>query len=224
MYVVSLLTFCLPLSIFSPLAAQEYFYTEVTDNTKTNLQITKKETEDGTFLITMKDDHRDSRHYFEPEGYTIRWEHSDTQLGHDFDVVRSGDKIAIKGTFQGKPIDKIVDIDESVWMNKVDHALSSWVRSDDEEVEFWILKLSSDLDPLKIRAEKVGHEILKLNQKTFLTIKVKLTLCGFFLSHLWSSYYWYREEDGLFLKFRGAMGRPGTPLTTIELTPLAGNK
>ena len=221
MYVKFLLSLCLPLLLFLPLIAQKYGYAEITNNTKTNLQIIKEQTKEGIFLITMKDEYRDSRHYFEPEGYTIRWEHSDTKLGHDFDVVRMGEKVAIQGTFQGKTIDKTVEIDEDMWTNKVDHALSDWVRSDEEEVEFWILKLSSDLDPLKIRAEKVGYEVINLNHRTFQTIKVKLTLCGFFLSHLWSSYYWYRKEDGLFLKFRGAMGRPGTPLTTIELTHLA---
>lgn len=207
------------LQFYSPLMGQEYFYTETTENKSTDLQITKRQTTDGAYMITMKDNYRDSRHYFQPEGYTVRWQHSDARVGDDFDVVRKGDQIAIKGTLQGKPINKTVEIDESIWINKVDHALSNWVKSDDDAIDFWILKLSADLDPLKINAKKVGEETLNLDGKSFQTIKVKLTLCGFFLSHLWSSYYWYRKEDGLFLKFKGALGTPGTPLTTIEYNP-----
>lgn len=219
MIVKTIFSFYLFFQLISPLSAQEYSYTEITEDKKTDLQITKKQTKEGVFLITMKDEHRDSRHYFKPEGNTIRWQHTDARVGDDFNVVRKGDQISITGTYQGKPIDKIVEIDESIWVNKVDHALSNWVRSDKDEIEFWILKLSSDLDPLKIHAKKVGEETLKLDGKTFQTTKVKLTLCGLFLSHLWSSYYWYRKEDGLFLKFEGAMGMPGTPMTTIKYNP-----
>ena len=221
MYIKPLLTLSLSVLLFLPSIAQEYSYTETTDNKSINYQITKSKPEAGLYMIEMKDAYRLSRHYITPMGSTVRWQHTDTELAHNFEVKRTGNNIAIHGTFKGNPINKTVEIDKDQWFNKVDHALSDWVRSDEDELDFWILKLSSDLDPLKIRAEKVGTETLKLDDGTFQAIKVKLTLCSFFMSNFWSSYYWYREDDGLFLKFTGAMGLPGTPTTTIELTQLA---
>lgn len=222
MYVKLLLMLGLFVLLFFPSIGQEYSYTETTNNKTINYQIKKSKPEGGTYLIEMKDEYRLSRHYITPMGSTVRWHHTDTELAHNFEVERRGNNIAIQGTFKGNLINKTVEVDEAHWFNKVDHALSDWVRSDEEELDFWILKLSSDLDPLKIRAEKVGTETLKLHDGTFQAIKVKLTLCSFFMSNFWSSYYWYRKEDGLFLKFKGAMGLPGTPTTTIEFRQLAG--
>lgn len=221
MYVKFLLTPCLLVVFFLPSVGQEYSYSETTNDETTNFQIKKSRPEEGIYLIEMKDEHRLSHHYTMLRGSTVRWQHTDTKLSHDFKVERMGNDIVIRGTFKGNQINKTVEIDDARWYSKVDHALSDWVRSDEEELDFWILKLSSDLDPLKISAEKVGTETIKLEENSFQAIKVRLTLCGFFLSKLWSSYYWYRKEDGLFLKFKGAMGKPGTPTTTIELTHCA---
>ncbi len=207
---------------FLPSLGQEYSYTETTNNETTNFQIKKSHANEGVYMIEMKDENRLSHHYIMPQGTTVRWQHKDTKLAHDFNVERKGNDIAIRGTFNGNEINKVVEIDDAHWHSKVDHALTDWVRSEEDELDFWILKLSSDLDPLKISAEKVGTEMIKLDNNTFQATKVKLTLCGFFMSKLWSSYYWYRKEDGLFLKFKGAMGLPGTPTTTIELTHNAG--
>ena len=222
MYIKPLLTLSLSVLLIFPSIAQEYSYTETTNNKSINYQVTKSKPEGGLYLIEMKDEHRLSRHYIKPMGSTMRWQHSDTELAHNFVVKRTGNNIAISGTFKGNPINKTVEIDKDQWFNKVDHALSEWVRSDKEKLDFWVLKLSSDLDPIKIRAEKVGKETLKLDDGTFQAIKVKLTLSSFLMSNFWSSYYWYRAEDGLFLKFKGTMGMPGTPTTIIELTSFAG--
>ncbi len=216
------LTLCIFILWTLPLMAQEYTYSETTSGERLMVNISKRQTEQSQSIIEMKGIYRDSRHYFEPDGYTVRWQHKDTQLLHDFDIIRDKNDIIIKGMFKGEAIHKTVKVDDKCWMNKIDQGLCPWVKSDEDEIVFWILKLSSDLDPIKFKAEKVGTEMLQTSAGTFSTIKVKLRLDGFLVSHLWSAYYWYREADGVFLKYEGASGMPGTPVTVIELESFVG--
>lgn len=196
--------------------AQELEYLEVTGEEKKHLNISITALPDGRELVfTDEDTH--SRHIFAPSGHTQKWLHNDEKDKHDFEAVREGDQIHIQGIFKGEKVNKTVKIDEKRWINKLDHGLSQWVTGSEEELVFWTLKLSSDLDPIEFRAEKVGKETLALSGEQYETIKVKLTLDGMLLSKLWSAYCWYEAESGLFLKFEGTNGGPGTPLTVIKL-------
>lgn len=200
--------------------AQELEYTETTGQEETLLKIRIKPQSEGKELI-FTDPETYSRHKFYPEGFTQSWAHKDEENKHDFEAVREGNQIHIKGTFKGESIQKTVTIDERQWINKLDHGLSAWAVGEEDELVFWTLKLSSDLDPIKFRAEKLGIEKISLPEDTFEAVKVKLTLDGFLLSSLWSAYCWYDANSGLFLKYEGANGGPGTPTTTIELNRMA---
>ncbi|MEK6476710.1 hypothetical protein WJR50_04210 [Catalinimonas sp. 4WD22] len=196
--------------------AQEIEYLEVTGDEKKHLNISISSLPNGQELV-FTDADTYSRHIFTPSGHTQKWQHNDEKDKHDFEAVREGDQIHIQGIFKGEKVDKTVEIDEKRWINKLDHGLSQWVTGSEEELVFWTLKLSSDLDPIEFRAEKVGKEILALSGEQYQAIKVKLTLDGMLLSKLWSAHCWYEMESGLFLKFEGTNGGPGTPLTIIKL-------
>lgn len=196
--------------------SQELEYLEVTNNEKMRLNINITPLSNGKELV-FTDIHTYSKHIFSPVGYTQKWLHKDEKDIHDFEAVRKGNFIHIDGVFKGERIQKTVEIDEKRWINKLDHGLSSWAIGNEDELVFWTLKLSSDLDPIEFRAEKVGQEAIELSGEEYQTVKVKLTLDGMLLSKLWSAYCWYERETGLFLKFEGTNGGPGTPLTIIKL-------
>ena len=65
-------------------------------------------------------------------------------------------------------------------------------------------------------ANKEGEEEIKIGNKKYHTVKIKVTLKGW-LSMFWHSYYWFRKNDGVFVKFEGVRGGPFTPKTTIQL-------
>ncbi|WPP52216.1 hypothetical protein [Catalinimonas niigatensis] len=200
--------------------AQKMEYTEVTGQDETLQKIHIKPHAQGKELI-FTDPETYSRHVFQPEGFTQSWKYKDEKNKHDFEAVREGNQIHIQGIFNGEPVQKTVDIDEKQWLNKLDHGLSQWAKSQENELVFWTLKLSSDLDPIKFRAKKLGTESISLPEGEYEAVKVKLTLDGFLLSQLWSAYCWYEVDSGLFLKYEGANGGPGTPTTTIELNKIA---
>ncbi|WKN31795.1 hypothetical protein PZB74_00285 [Porifericola rhodea] len=195
--------------------AQKLLYIDHTGDKETQLDVRISQKAD-TREVMFTDPETYSLHVFEPQSYTKRWDHKDYEHNHNFTALREGNRIRIKGTFKGEPVEKVVEIDEKRWINKLDHGLSAWVTSKEEEVVFWALKLSSDLDPIEFRAEKIQEEKLNLASKTYDAVKVKLSLNGMVLSRLWSAYCWYDKKTGLFLKFEGTQG-PGSPLTTITL-------
>ena len=196
--------------------AQKYHYVSTTADRTHDIVVTKRKI-GGNNTLTLEEYKLHSEHIFNPRIGTQQWALRDDKSNHDFVAKRDGDLIHIQGTFHGKPVDKEVDIDEHVWFNKLDHGLSSFAISDQKQISFWVLKLLSDLDPIKMTAEKEGIERIEVGGKSYEAVKVKLVLDHFILSKLWAARCWYRTSDGLFLRYQGANGRPGTPVTTIDL-------
>ena len=196
--------------------AQQYRYVSTTADHAHDITVTK-EKKSGADVLTLKEYKLYSQHVFHPTMGTRQWELRDDKADHNFVAKRTDNTIYIKGNFHGKPVEKTVKIDEDVWYNKLDHGLSAFAVSDQQELSFWVLKLLSDMDPIKMTAEKEGTERLRMGERTYDAVKVKLTLNHFILSKLWSARCWYRASDGLFLRYEGANGRPGTPVTVIEL-------
>lgn len=196
--------------------AQQYHYVSTTAERAHDITVTKAKKQ-GTDVLTLEEYKLYSQHVFHPTMGTRQWALRDAKVDHNFVAKRADNTIHIKGNFHGKPLEKIVEIDEDVWFNKLDHGLSAFAVSDQEELSFWVLKLLSDLEPIKMTAEKQETERIQVGGQTYDAVKVKLTLNHFILSKLWSAHCWYRASDGLFLRYEGANGRPGTPVTVIEL-------
>ncbi len=194
---------------------QAFVYTDSEGGITQLLNVRKKQ-ERGGLMLYLNSEIKNTRHFYQPPGHTVEWKLIDHAEKHDFYARRHGNQIAIEGIYQGKPITKTVDVDEKPWINKLDHGLSNWARSEEDELVFWTLKLNSGLDPILFKAEKLGTENLETPAGKFQTVKVKLNLNGFLLSNLWSAYCWYRVSDGLFVKYEGDSG-PGTHLRMIEL-------
>jgi hypothetical protein len=72
------------------------------------------------------------------------------------------------------------------------------------------------LDVTKFKIRKLQKEHLIFNGRSTHAIKMELGLTSL-LEGLWKAHYWCREEDGLFIQYRGIHGVPGTPETVIRL-------
>ncbi len=201
----------MPFSVFS----QELLYVSITDGEKTLQEISKSHR--GAYeVIEIQEPEQYSKHFFLHEGSTQEWVHQNHKENTEFTAERTNNVIQINGVLRDEKIQKSVSIDKDIWINKIDQGLSYFALSGQESITFWTLKLS-DLEPLQFKAEKVGIENLKIDNQVIEAVKLKMTLKNMFLSKLWSAYLWYRTSDGLFLKYEGAKGGPGTPTTTIEI-------
>ena len=68
-----------------------------------------------------------------------------------------------------------------------------------------------------MRAEAAGREeIHTVRGPRLAAAKVVIRPDGL-LGGLWRAEYWFRAEDGQFVRYRGTHGPPGTPETVISL-------
>ena len=128
---------------------------------------------------------------------------------------RIGQTIAIRGRFEGNSIEKILHIDDCPWYQATSLSLREFVASTDTERLFWIIRPTT-LTVHKIKAIKKGVEQIAATDHL---LRIRLTLTGL-LAPFWKSDYWFALPEGVFFRFQGPSGPPGSPLTTI--TRMAG--
>ncbi|MEW5804544.1 MAG: hypothetical protein AB1847_20825 [bacterium] len=146
---------------------------------------------------------------------TQKWLISNKQAHTDAVARRAGEYILMKGLFKGKPIDEKVAVDDLPWYQAMSLSLGFFSCSDQTSVEFWTLR-PDDLTPHKMRAMKKQSEYMTFNGKKIQVQKVRVSLGGL-LSFIWSGEFWFRKEDGMFMKYQGANGPPGASETIITL-------
>jgi len=147
-------------------------------------------------------------------GYrTIRWQVTDAADETDFVAKRQGDTIVIEGTFKGEPLDKTVAIDDAPWYQATSLSLRGLIASDDAKRVFWTIR-PDILTPHKIKAVKKEIETVAAeeNQKKLQHIRLRAT--GM-LAPFWKSDYWFALPRGIFQRFEGPSGPPGSPMTVV---------
>lgn len=147
-------------------------------------------------------------------GATLKWSMSKKEsVLHG---VRQGNTIELKEEVNGKVYTNRIKIDDALWIQPVEYGLQWLARDQDNSaLRFWVIS-PYDGKISKLVAKKKGVEMIKLGDQEYDAVRVKLTATGW-KSLFWSANYWFRESDGIFLKFRGAFGAPGTSETLTEL-------
>jgi hypothetical protein len=150
---------------------------------------------------------------------TTRWQMQTTDGQAGLCAVRQGDEILIEGSQNGQKIEARVKIDGAPWFQALSLNLRRFVGSDARRMEFWTLR-SDTLSVHKIVAEKGPLEDIVFGGKAHRARIVELRLSGP-LSAFWKSRYWFSVDDGVFLKFKGPSGPPGSPDLQISYQGLA---
>ncbi len=146
---------------------------------------------------------------------TLEWFYTNKINHTSLHAMRETDSIRITGQVKGKPVNKTIKIETVAWHQFSEFAFSRILADRQDNViysTFWPEKMSF----YKMKAARIGEEKIRINGKVFDTIKVKVTLDGF-KSIFWSSKYWFRKSDYLFLKYEGVNGLAGTDTTVVEL-------
>jgi len=148
---------------------------------------------------------------------TRRWDVTEQNGPSGFTAVRTGKAIFISGRFRGDPVNKTLEIDGMDWYQASSLSLRGLVTSADREKEFWTIR-SDTLTVHKLKAVKKGLETVEVNGAKKEAVRIELSLTGL-LSPFWKSDYWFSVPEGIFLKFQGPGGPPGSPETTVTLRP-----
>ncbi|MCA1786302.1 MAG: hypothetical protein LC657_10020 [Desulfobacteraceae bacterium] len=144
---------------------------------------------------------------------TRRWDVTEKKGPSDFTAVRTGKAITISGRFRGDPVNKTLEIDDTDWYQASSLSLRGLVVSAEREKTFWTIR-SDTLTVHKLKAVKQGLETVEVNGAMKEAVRIELSLTGL-LSPFWKSDYWFSVPEGIFLKFQGPSGPPGSPVTTI---------
>jgi hypothetical protein len=84
------------------------------------------------------------------------------------------------------------------------------IASDAAERLFWTIRCDT-LTAHKIKAIKKGVEKVDTADNM---LHIRLTLPGL-LAPLWKSDYWFALPEGVFFRFQGPSGPPGSSMTTV---------
>jgi hypothetical protein len=141
---------------------------------------------------------------------TRRWQMSSTDGDTLLMAERTGQTIAIHGRFEGHTVDKILTIDDHPWYQATSLSLREFVASADTQRLFWTIRLKT-MKIYKLKAIKKDVEPSEANGDL---LHIRLTLPGL-LSPFWKSDYWFALPDGVFYRFQGPSGPPGSPLITV---------
>jgi hypothetical protein len=191
-----------------------YRYNTVTGDERTFFIWEKKQL-GGLVKITVHD-HTNSRvmeNTCQENGETVSWLVKDPE--REIRAERDTNALRVYGNDRGKVIDVSYAIDERNWFQPMSFSLTGFLFSDEKRVSFWTIRQDT-LELLTIVAVKEGMETLEINGANIPAFKVEVRLEGF-LSAFWHGSYWYRLENGQFLKYRAVNGPPGTPETVITL-------
>ncbi len=153
-------------------------------------------------------------------GSTFEWRMKKDRT--DITARREADWIRLTGMVNGQRLDKKLQIDDAPWYQPLSFSLRAFTLSGKTEVEFWTIR-PDKLTPVKLRAEKDGVDTVPVGDGPETAQRVRVCVSSGIMSYLWSCCYWFRLEDGVFLKYEGTHGPPGTPKTTILLNcPTSG--
>ena len=131
-------------------------------------------------------------------------------------AVRNGNTIELRVQNDGNQESRILKIDEKPWIQFMGWGLQWFARRPEvKSRQFWIFKLT-DLSINTLFAELKGEEAIKIGDRKYEAAKVRVSVPGW-VSNYWGVHIWFRKKDGFYLKFKGANGPPGTPVTTTEL-------
>ena len=169
---------------------------------------------DSLILYIYRHEVEEQINYYDLDGVTQKYTHKDSVRNIDLTATKDGKNVILKGIFGEKNIDTIVKLDDDPWKQSMSYSLSEFALSEEEKIEYWIIRLDK-FKGVKMRAEKAGTDDITIDDILYHTIKVKISAAGL-RSKFWSGNYWFRISDGLFLKYEGWNGLPGSTKTIIE--------
>ena len=148
-------------------------------------------------------------------GETLAWQYVH-QPDTDVRAEREDDRIRLSGRFQGKTVDEVHAIDDRPWFQPLSFSLRPLALDGQATAEFWTIRVDT-LELVAMRAEAAGREEMDTVRGPRLTAARVVIRPDGLLGRLWRAEYWFRAEDGQFIRYRGTHGPPGTPETVISL-------
>ncbi|WP_305041533.1 hypothetical protein [Geoalkalibacter sp.] len=161
------------------------------------------------------DDRQEHINLFTGDWESRSWRLIDQKKNTDLQVERREEQLVFAGTWQGQALSKTQAIDQAPWYQALSVALRRLVASDAGTLEFWMVRPDT-LEVRRLRAQPQSLETIELDDVRHSARRIRITAVGV-PTWLWHGDYWLRATDGVFLRYSGRSGPPGSPLRQIEL-------
>ncbi|MCX6554153.1 MAG: hypothetical protein NTZ12_03925 [Candidatus Aminicenantes bacterium] len=155
---------------------------------------------------------------------TLAWTFSDPARQMELAAAVQGDEIVLSGSFNGKKVDKRFPASGAPWNQLFQMGLVPFALSGEESRQFRSIGTQGpgELKIGKFTVTRKDWEKILLAGKEVETIHLRISLSGL-LSIFWHGDYWFRKNDGRFLRYRGK-NRPGGPVAVSELLQEKANE
>jgi hypothetical protein len=200
---------------FSGALSEAHRYTETTGQVRQRIQWRLERAQDYILTSTTADEVSVCR--IDSSFNTHRWEIQRLDRDTHLTARRVAREIHVSGTLEGAAIERTFEIDDDPWYQAGSLSLRAFAQSNQEKIRFWILR-PGKFTAHKLEATRMGVASLEVNGEPVNAHKIKVCLTGW-KATFWSATYWFRAEDGVFLRYQGASGPPGSPETVVEWTP-----
>lgn len=175
-------------------------------------------TRDDSFHLKTHQQKEFTETTFNSDLSTLSWHIQSPQTRTDLTINRAGDTLVMRGLFEGEVINRGVQIDAAPWYQALSVSLRQFIAPGQETIQFWTIRPDT-LDVHQLQATREKSTLLQIGDDSIATIQLKIQPVGW-RAPFWSANYWLREKDGVFIRYQGRSGPPGTPLTRIELIDL----
>ncbi len=213
---VLILFICLALVPLPALAGQILEYKETIGGEVSTFKVAVME-KTGETIKLKAESSTGSKVYSElngKDGSNLLWEK--TKKEQKVTAIRTENRVEVTIEKKGKCEVKIHEIDPAPWIQSREFGMRGF--ADDPEAEmlkFWALN-PSDSSMNKMMATRQEEKKIKCGDRHFEAFRVKVTLDGW-KSIFWSSEFWFRKSDGVFLKYKGSASGPNSPVVVSEL-------
>ena len=149
--------------------------------------------------------------------FTREWSFSDPARRMELAASVQGEHIVLSGSFQGRKIDKRFDAAGAPWNQLFQMGLGPFAQANGKKMQFRSIGTQGpgELKIGKMTVTRREGESIELGGRRIAAVHLRISLSGL-LAMFWHGDYWYRKEDGRFLRYRGK-NRRGGPVAVSEL-------
>jgi hypothetical protein len=148
---------------------------------------------------------------------TLEWTFSDPARQMELAAAIQGEKIVLSGFFKDKKVDKRFDAAGAPWNQLFQMGLGPFALANGKKMQFRSIGTQGpgELKIGKMTVTRKEDETIELGGLRIAAVHLRISLSGL-LAMFWHGDYWFRKEDGRFLRYRGK-NRRGGPVAVSEL-------
>ena len=148
---------------------------------------------------------------------TLSFSYRNTAEDTFYTARREGDSIRMEGILRGRQFSRLSRIDAHPLYESVERSLQGFAISGSAvTIDFWMV-LPTEAQVFQMVARREGRDSVQVAGEPVSAERVKVSLPGI-AAILWSSLYWFRPDDGTFLRSEAVRGIGfGIPKSVLEL-------